>query len=502
MKRKITVGILFVILLASASVFADGVFGQSPLYPEGIKYSFGSQLGISNASSASPAESVFLANGNPDYPVTPGDVYNLSYSDGKTVVTLELMADSECHVAIPSIGTVDGYNTTFKDLKKSIEAMVQTYYPFSSPTLTLRSCGIFSVKIGGEVSYSQYVNAWGLSRLSDLAGYVNEFASTRNIVVTYRDGTKRVYDLYKALKLNSSDVENNPLLSPGCEVYFPRASKIISLAGSVIKPGIIQPTETETLYDIISVYGSGLLNSADRERITVAGYKDGIYTTRVFSVEDSRSFIPSDGDTIIVAANTQTMPYITVTGAVAAGNGGTISSSSESRFIYSFVPGETAGQVIRNISGRLTANSDTSSVYIIRNGQKIGFNASEALTGNSADAEIYLEKGDILVIPFLQTSTVTVTGAVNNPGTFAFVPDKSSDYYINLAGGFTGDATHRIKLLNSEGKKVNTNVIMSDSTIVANKKDFTANLAVAASVLSIVATVLTLIINSHTIANY
>ncbi|MBQ7281763.1 MAG: sugar transporter, partial [Spirochaetales bacterium] len=154
----------------------------------------------------------------------------------------------------------------------------------------------------------------------------------------------------------------------------------------------------------------------------------------------------------------------------------------------------------RNIAPRLLATSDTSAIYILRGSQKIYVDASAALT-SAEIGDIYLEQGDIVVIPFSQL-TVTVTGAVRNPGSFTYVPDRNTDYYINLAGGFSDVATQGVKVLDKDGNKIKDSTVPADSTIVANKTNITNNIALVASILSIVSTVLTIVINGHTIATW
>ena len=156
--------------------------------------------------------------------------------------------------------------------------------------------------------------------------------------------------------------------------------------------------------------------------------------------------------------------------------------------------------MVRNISSRLLATSDISSIYILRGSSKIYVDASSALT-TAENGDTYLEQGDIVVIPFSQL-TVTVTGAVKNPGTFTYVPDRNTDYYINLAGGFTDTATQGVKILNKDGNRIKGNVVPADSTIVAAKSNLTSSITLVASVISIVSTVLTIVINAHTIANW
>ena len=192
------------------------------------------------------------------------------------------------------------------------------------------------------------------------------------------------------------------------------------------------------------------------------------------------------------------MPYLTITGAIASDSTSTLTAAS--RMNYNFMPGETALQMVRNISSRLLATSDISSIYILRGSSKIYVDASAALT-SAENGDTFLEQGDIVVIPFSQL-TVTVTGAVRNPGTFTYVPDRTTDYYVNLAGGFADTATEGVKILDKDGNKVRGDVVPADSTIVANKSNLATNITLVASILSIVSTVLTIVINAHTIVTW
>lgn len=497
MKKSSLLAVVIVFTLAMPFVFADGLFIQSPLYPETVSSSFSSQLGLTEVPVSIPNNAVLLAIGNKDYPVTPGDSFSLSYSDGKTPVVLQLRADSDSKVVIPAVGVIDASGMTYREFKLYVEELISKYYTYSSPQLSLLSCGVFSVRVTGEVSYSQYVTAWGLSRLSDLAMYATDLASARKVVFTYPDGTVKTYDLFNALRNGSES--DNPLLVPGCEISFTPAEKIVSLGGAVKRAGVYQPVEGDTLYDIISVYGNGLLSHADPKSITVAKYENGSYNAKTISLEEAKSVNPANGDVITVSNSTQSMPFVTVTGAVASTAGGSTVSSAN-RLMYSFLPGETAQQLIRNIASLLLPASDTDSVYILRDGNKIPVDVSDALSSGEKGNEI-LKQGDTVVIPFSQL-TVTVLGAVINPGTFSYVPDRGADYYINLAGGFSDTATRGFKVMDRDGKKINSDIVPADSTIMANRSNTTANIAIAASVLSIISTVLTIIMNGHTIANY
>ncbi|MCQ2412590.1 MAG: SLBB domain-containing protein [Sphaerochaetaceae bacterium] len=496
-KNRTLVVVMILAALAVPMAFADGLFVQSPLQPSGVEYTYASQLGVWEVTTQIPTNAVLQAIGSENYPVTPGDTFTLSYFDGKSPVTLALQADSDCKVVIQSVGVVDASGMTYRQFKAYVEKLVSSYYSFSSPQVTLTGCGVFTVKVAGQVTYAQYVTAWGLTRLSDLCLYVTPYASTREVTITFADGSSKTYDLFNALR-NANDADN-PLLAPGCTVCFAKADAIVTLGGAVKSAGVYQMLPGQSLYDLVCEYGCGMIASADANDITVASFVNGTYTVKTFDIEAAKTYVPADGDVVTVAQSAQSLPFVTITGAVSSPASNTISSAN--KVSYSFIPGETALQLIRSISHMLLPTSDLSSIYVLRGGQKIAVDASEALS-SSEKGDLVLEMGDTIVIPFSQL-TVTVTGAVKNPGTYAYVPDRGVNYYINLAGGFTQTATEGVKVLDKDGNKLSDKAnVPADSTIVANNNNLTTNLAIAASVLSLVSTVLTIIINTHTISNF
>lgn len=489
MTRKKLLAVFIVLAFTAAMIFADGLFYQSQVGSEAIDSSYTAQLGIPTENTAVtattiPANAVLQAIGNSDYPVTPGDTFLLSYSEGKNLISLNLQADSNCKVSIQSVGVVNAAGMTYSEFKEYVENLISTYYNFSAPQLQLVSCGVFSVRVYGEVSYSQYVTAWGLTRLSDLAIYAMDTASTRAVEVTYRDGSTKSYDLYNALRNGSA--EDNPLLSPGCEVRFQKASTIVSLNGAVARTGVYQPLDCETLYDLVQNYAGGLLSSADAQSIRISNYAGGAYSSRYLSLEDAKSYTPANGDVISAVYGSQNLPYVTISGAIVPDSSSdTISSTN--RTMYSFLPGETVQQLLANISSMLTSTSDAGSAYILRDGSRISIE----------DKDIALEQGDTVVIPF-SSQAITVTGYVKNPGTFEYVPGMTKDYYISLAGGFTDSASGKVKVSGGNAG----DEIPAGATIKANNNNLTTTLTLTASVLAIVSTILTIVINGHTITTW
>lgn len=485
-------------VFAVTSAFAVDLFVQSPLYPQDMDYSFVSQLGIGEFSLNVPESPVLQALGDSSYPVTPGDTYKLAYYDGKNLVTLDLQADTDCNVAIQSLGVVKAAGMTYCQFKEYVENLISSYYSFSSPQLVLTGCGVFSVRVTGEVLYSQYVTCWGLTRLSDLAGFANQCASTRDVTIVYKDGSRKSFDLFNGLR--NGNAADNPLLAPGCEVIFNQAKTTVVLSGAVKKMGVYQ-TKGESLKSLITDYGCGFATNADQSSITVANYQNGTYIAKTMSFDECDSYIPADGDSITVSFATQAMPFVTVTGAVAST--GTGLTTSAGKLLYSFLPGETVEQLLRNVSALLLPTSDVSTVYVLRDGNKISVDGSSALTGEGKGT-IELQLGDTVVIPFSQLF-VTVNGSVNAPGSYPYVPDRTADYYINLAGGYSANANmnHKISIFDKDGNKLKSvQYVAPESTITAERDNLTVNIALASSILAIITSLLNIIIYTHTISTY
>ena len=63
---------------------------------------------------------------------------------------------------------------------------------------------------------------------------------------------------------------------------------------------------------------------------------------------------------------------------------------------------------------------------------------SKFLYSTDFSSDMPLEQADVVLVPFRQFF-VSVAGAVNLPARYPFVPDRTWEYYVSLAGGFNED---------------------------------------------------------------
>ena len=130
---------------------------------------------------------------------------------------------------------------------------------------------------------------------------------------------------------------------------------------------------------------------------------------------------------------------------------------------------------------------------MIRRGEVIPIDLSKILYDRSFVSDLSVEPYDVLEVPF-KMYYVTVSGAVNNPGRYPYVKNRTWDYYIGLAGGFvdeknSGDA---IVITDVNGKKLRPNdPITPETNIKAKANSFTYYFGQFAPVVTTVLSIIT-----------
>ena len=191
-------------------------------------------------------------------------------------------------------------------------------------------------------------------------------------------------------------------------------------------------------------------------------------------------------------------PVVFLDGAVSTATGTTLDASKH--IAMSFNHGEDYAFFARRNKKLFTSESDLEKAYIIRGSETIPINLLPMLYDASYYSNTPMQPNDTLVIPFKQYF-VSVAGAVMKPGRYPYIPDRTWEYYIGLAGGFDKDknSLDSIDLRDINNKKYSKKeFITPESTITANTNSFlykfnkyapaiTTILSITASTLSIMA---------------
>lgn len=472
--------IITIILLIQLMVFSEDK--EEEIVPKGK-----AGLSFNNVDYSVSAE---IAMSHPDYLVAAGDIYELAFMAGDKPVAFKIIIDIAYNVKILNLATIYANGLTYAQFKKQVEDIVRKNYPLSGAQLVMLKPAIFTVAVKGEVLSAAEVRASSLTRLSNvIGGFSTSYSSNRNIQIVSVSGKVKEYDLFKATRYG--DFSQDPFLRPGDTIIIQRLQREVSIGGSVERPGTYQLLENENLKELIEIYGGGLREFTDISKLTVTrNNKTELYPLGSFiKIEEKEkidSFVLENQDSVYIPNELEFKSAIILD----AGSG---------IIRIPFTEGADLVSVVRAYRGQFGALADTKNAYLMRDDKKIYTNFNRIFYDIDYNEKVYLQLGDKIVVPVLQ-QTVIVAGAVVNPGAYPYVPGKTYEYYVALAGGFVNqqNAFASVKIRDASGKKMNKkDHILPDSVITASSNAFLYNampyLTFISSVLGIIATTIGLV---------
>jgi polysaccharide biosynthesis/export protein len=440
-----------------------------------------------------------LAMSSPDYPVTAGDIYILAFAAGPEPVTYTIAVDTTYRIRVANLAVIDAANRTFLQLKKEVEEIVTRNYPLSGVQFILSSPAVFKICVKGEVQQTEIRDAWALTRLSSvIAGTQTEYSSVRNITITSSSGVLHVYDLFKAERFG--DLSQNPYVRPDDVITIGRAERKVTISGAVERPGMYELLEGENLKALVRMYSGGLADQADTSRMELvrglnkdfpSGEKQYLLQS---AIDDDYRLL--NYDAVTIPFYTDLKPVMFMEGALYA-SGGTTPEGSTRKAVM-FTTGENYASLVREQKSMFSAVSDTEHAYIIRNGKTFPLNMNRILYDASYYTTEIVYPDDTLMVPFRQYF-VTVSGAVETPGRYPYIPDRDFSYYIGLAGGFSSEknAHSAIVITDVNGRRLKkTDPVTPETNILAQTNSFTFYFSkyspVLTTVLSSIATIVTI----------
>ncbi|MDR2404667.1 MAG: SLBB domain-containing protein [Spirochaetaceae bacterium] len=386
---------------------------------------------------------LLLAISASDYPVTPGDVYLLSYSSGMAggALSIPLTLDAGYQLKVHNMGTLNARGKTYMRLKAEVESLVSRNYPLSGPSFTLSRLGRFNVPVTGETLNPGNRGVDGLTRVSALLDNLTRKASIRFVRVTAADGTVRTYDTFIAAR--TGNLDEDPYIRPGDKIAIPAAARLVRIEGEIFRPGTYELLPGEQLPELIEQYGGGLAREAAPEKLFMTRIVPQIGASRTsipIVWNGSRTISLIDGDIVIVPGKDDNRQAIFFEGAVFfLSSDETLTRERDettravARIPYYFYPGETLGRASRSIRQYFTEVSDLPKAYILRNGSQLPVNLERYIYLNDDSGDMVLERGDVIVVPYRQY--YTITGEVAEAG------DKPLTVLTRLSSLMTGLTT-------------------------------------------------------------
>ncbi|MCX7026015.1 MAG: SLBB domain-containing protein, partial [Spirochaetes bacterium] len=352
--------------------------------------------------------------------------------------------------------------------------------------------------VRGEVKKAGWVDVTATLRLS-MAVHDNltGLSSVRDIAVTGIDGSVRRYDLFSAER--AGDMAQDPFLRPGDVIEVQRISMLVTISGEVRRPGTYQLLKDEGLKELIEKYADGFTERANPSRMSVVRYvssKNQVGEKLQLDYSAGSVFTINLYDSITVPPYQDLLPVAWFEGAIGVGVQGSAPQAAQ-RIPYTFFPGETVSQAVQALRKSFSEVSDLSNAYISRKGEKISVNLSRFLYDRDDTGDQPLQPNDTIIVPFRQFF-VTVSGAVVIPGRYPYVPDRTWEYYVGLAGGFDTERNSGQALIiydvNSKAQ-ARSRIIQPEDNIVAAANSFTYNFYKISSILTTILSVASLIIS-------
>lgn len=407
---------------------------------------------------------------SPDYLVTSGDVYVLSYNALGTVVNYTLVVDQTYKVKVSNLGIIDAKGKTFLEMKKEVEDIVSSNYPMSAVQLVLSIPSTFKVTVKGEVNSVTEIRLTGLVRVSSVVyGNANSNASLRFVTVEDADGNVNRYDLFMAQRFG--DMSQNPYVRPNDVITLEKAERRVSLAGSVERPGTYELLGGENLKSLIDYYGAGFDELADTANIILSrnlstSSKSG--QVSYLNEKDYKSDLKLlNLDNIYVGSLSELNKTMFVQGALASENAQSLGTAQIAAF--RFEEGESYSRFARTHWNLFSEMADYDAAYVYRDGKSIAIDLHSMIFNPEYESGLTLKADDILVVPFRQYF-VSVMGAVGAPGRYPYIPDRKWDYYVNLAGGYDKslNSPETFEIRTVDGKLLSTDdFILPETTITA-----------------------------------
>lgn len=362
------------------------------------------------------------------------DIYGFSEKTSKYKI------NTEGQIRIPNIGPVTLAGLTIEEAKTKLKGVLSKTYPGlqSGNTFLQVSLGqIRSIRVTliGEVNKP---GSYELSSLSTLAnalyasGGPSANGSFRKIDLM-RNGKRLVtFDLYDFL-LNG-DLSKNILLKDDDIIKVHPYAVRLTLTGAVKKPAIFESEPGESLGTIIEKYAGGFADIANKNKISVTRIAD--LGKNIVNVEQNNlnSFMIKSSDVVVVGSSIDRFDNrVIVAGSVFYPNS------------YSVTAYPTLGAVIK--AAQLKENAFVGRALLFRTNATKDTTVTAVNLTAAADLFIALRNDDSLHIyskvELKEPATVTITGELNKPGTFAYAAGMKLEDIVLLGGGLKDRASFK-----------------------------------------------------------
>ncbi len=402
-----------------------------------------------------------------------GDVLEIQFiGQVDSLESYEIKRDGSINIA--DIGKIQLSGLTLDDASSLIKAKTNNILLGTESFISLKNVRDIRVVVAGNAYNPGVYTLNGNSNILHaitMAGGLDEFGSYRNINLIRNNEVIETLDIYDVLLFGSTSFTSS--LRSGDSILVNPRKKLATIESGVLRPGIYELTENETIEDLI-YFANGLDIHADTDSIFIKRINKGETSKINVQFEDAKTTIVQNGDSIFIREykfNTVEIKgavknpgvYLLPMGAklsqliIEAGGyedtaypfGGYFSSEKSLKINEDAKEKLYATFLNSVVENTFRASAAATSGTTI-DGQSLGILLKQLkdapVTGRliaefdldilraMPEKDTILEDGDEIIIPNI-TQQVYVQGEVGNPGAIRHKPGENLNYYLNGSGG-------------------------------------------------------------------
>jgi len=372
----------------------------------------------------------------PEYVLGPGDELNIHFYGSKDD-NIQAVVDREGMIDLPSIGMISLIGQNFQQAKALIAAKIHERMIGVTSSISMGRLRSIRVFVLGDVNNPGSYVVSGLSTISNalfVSGGVSKQGSLRHVILKRAGKKIAELDLYDFLL--RGDSSRDVRLLPGDVVFIPPLRKVITVAGVVTRPGIYElKSKGMKVSQAFKLAGgslaSGDVNHVQIDRITSKGGRT-LLNLDMSKKSDSLTAL-KDGDILVVypvpgikSRIVHLTGHVKRPGAFGFTDGMRVSdliTSKDALLPYAFLD----YMIIQR------RDSNTGALTVLRP------NLKKVLQKEHSDKNPKLKAYDELLVfsnkVMKDLDSVTVTGAVVNPGTFPLGKGLRLSDLVFAAGG-------------------------------------------------------------------
>jgi polysaccharide biosynthesis/export protein len=377
--------------------------------------------------------------------------------------------NSDGTIVIPNLGTLYIKNLTLRSVREKLYAILRGEVKRADILVSLSKARQVKVTVSGTVRNPSVVLLPSTARVSEAlelaGGKIPDTTSLRNIRIQRIDGQVLSADLLRYFRLG--DLDANPFVSSGDNIYFPPRDERVAVFGAVGLEGWIDYVPGETIFQAVEV-SQGLRANAFLDSVEIVRFNsDNISTKRFFlnlngypnNKTVDMPLQPSDLVLVRTVPKFHLHRIVTLRGEVQRqgsysieegkttlhdiimrAGGFTEDASLEEAMMTRKTPENEKDKEYERLAKVPPADmrEDEYEYFKARTREHIGLivvNWKKLFLQNDLSADIFLRDDDMIEIPKIK-NYIRVIGRVNNPGSVLFQKDWTYQHYIRAAGGY------------------------------------------------------------------